>query len=291
MKILNTLAATLLLFSGAFAQSDMDMLDDGASKHQPVLATFKGTRLVNLHTNENPGPRTLEFRISHRFGPVNDGVNALAYNAFGLDGAASIRLGLEYSYDGKLAFGIGRTSQEKMIDGFVKYKLMQQTTDNHFPISITIMEGAFMGRQKNSKYDGYGNAGRMSYCSQIIFARKFSERLSLLVSPTHIHYNLVDSVNDKNDGFVLGFVGRYKLDKRTAITAEYGYRIVKNFASKKYYDTFAIGIDIETGGHVFQMHFTNSLGIVENQFFMKTDNNWKTLGIRLGFNVSRMFAI
>jgi hypothetical protein len=291
MKILKSITATMLLFTSVFAQSDMDLLDDGGSKHQPVLATFKGTRLVNIHTNENPGPRTLEFRISHRFGPVNDGSNKPAYNAFGLDGGASIRLGLEYSYDGKLAFGIGRTSQEKMLDGFVKYKLMQQTVDNHFPISVTLMQAIYQTRQKNPKYDGYGTAGRTSYCTQIIVARKFSERLSLLIAPTYLHYNLVDSLNDKNDGFVLGFVGRYKFNKRTAITAEYGYRVAKNFASKIYYDTFAIGIDIETGGHVFQMHFTNSLGIVENQFFTKTTNNWKTFGIRLGFNVSRMFAI
>lgn len=297
MNKITKLFAALLLCSSSYAQSDMDLLEqEGNKTHDPVLATFKGTRLVNFHTNENPGKRTLEFRISHRFGVIHDknSPNSPAYNAFGLDGGASIRLGLEYSYDGRLAFGIGRTSAEKMLDGFVKYKLLMQTIDNHMPISLTLMGGAYTARQKDSKFDAYGLAGRTSYCTQVIIARKFNEKLSLLIAPSVLHYNLVDSVNDKNTGFVIAMVGRYKINRRTAITAEYGYRALKSFnntAVNDYYDSFAIGIDIETGGHVFQMHFTNSFGIVENQFFMKTTDSWKTLGVRLGFNVSRMFAI
>jgi hypothetical protein len=269
----------------------MDLLNDASPKvHEPILATFKGTRLVNFHTTETPGKRTMEFRISHRFGAANGG----AYNAFGLDGGASIRLGLEYSYDGRLAFGIGRTSYEKMLDGFVKYKLLRQSVDGYMPLSLTLMGGVYTTRLKNTKFDNYGLAGRTSYCLQAIVARKFGERLSLLVAPTYLHYNLVDSLGDKNDGVVLGFCGRYKFDARTAITAEYGYRILKNFANNSalnYYNSFAVGVDIETGGHVFQMQFVNSFGIVENQFFMRTTDSWKNWGIRLGFNVSRMFAI
>jgi hypothetical protein len=296
MKKIILIAFALIFNSSLIAQSDMDLLEqDGKKTRDPVLATFKGTRLVNFHTNENPGKRTLEFRISHRFGVINDNsTNSPAYNAFGLDGGASIRLGLEYSYDGRLAFGIGRTSAEKMLDGFIKYKVLMQTVDNHMPISLTLMGGVYTARQKDTKYDGYGLAGRTSYCTQVIIARKFNEKLSLLIAPTVLHYNLVDSAKDKNTGFVIAAVARYKVNRRTAITAEYGYRASKNFSNNSatnYHDSFAIGIDIETGGHVFQMHFTNSFGIVENQFFMKTTDTWKTLGVRLGFNVSRMFAI
>jgi len=292
MKSINILVTILILFTSvAFAQSDMDLLNDASPKvHEPVLATFKGTRLVNFHTNETPGKRTLEFRISHRFGAANGG----AYNAFGLDGGASIRLGLEYSLDGRLAFGIGRTSYEKMLDGFVKYKLLRQSVDGYMPLSLTLMGGAYTTRLKNAKFDDYGLAGRTSYCLQAIVSRKFGERLSILIAPTYLHYNLVDSLADKNDGFVLGLCSRYKFNARTAITAEYGYRILKNFTSNaamNYYDSFAVGVDIETGGHVFQMQFVNSFGIVENQFFMRTTDSWKNWGIRLGFNVSRMFFI
>jgi predicted porin len=286
-------ASVLLSCSSLFAQSDMDLLNESAGKkHEPVLATFKGTRLANFHTSENPGKRTLEFRISHRFGTLNGG----AYNAFGLDGGASIRLGLEYSLDGRLAFGIGRTSYEKTLDGFVKYKLLEQSIDGYMPLSVTLLGGVYTSRIKNSKFDNYGWAGRTSYCMQAIVARKFNERLSLMIAPTYLHYNLVDSLGDKNDGAVIALGGRYKFNARTAITLEYGYRVIKNFTNKSsidlnYYDSFAVGVDIETGGHVFQMQFVNSFGIVENQFFMRTTDSWKNWGIRLGFNVSRMFFI
>jgi hypothetical protein len=92
----------------------------------------------------------------------------------------------------------------------------------------------------------------------------------------------------------MAFMGRYKINKRTALTGEYGYRATRIFASAGYYDSFALGIDIETGGHVFQMHFTNSAGIAEPQFFAQTNTTWKnarTWGVRLGFNVSRLFHI
>jgi len=287
MKNILLIVASILVTNATFAQTGDELLNGTTKTHEPVLATFKGTRLVNFHTNENPGKRSLEFRISHRFGTINGG----PYQAFGLDGGASIRLGLEYSYNGRLALGIGRTSAEKMLDGFAKYKLLRQTQDNYMPVSLTLFGGVYSARIKDTKYDDYGLAGRTSYCAQIIVARKFSERLSIALAPTYIHYNLVDSAKDGNDAVILAFIGRYKFNKRTAITMEYGYRVLNNFKSTTYYDSFAIGIDIETGGHVFQMHFTNSFGIVENQFFTRTTDSWSNMGIRLGFNVSRMFNI
>lgn len=292
MKVIKLgILSALISGTSLFAQSDMDLLNESSGKkHEPVLATFKGTRLANFHTNENPGKRTLEFRISHRFGTLNGG----AYNAFGLDGGASIRLGLEYSLDGRLAFGIGRTSAEKTLDGFVKYKLLEQSIDGYMPLSVTLLGGVYTSRVKNSKFDNYGLTGRTSYCTQVIVAKKFNERLSIMIAPTYLHYNLVDSLGDKNDGVVVAVGGRYKFDARTAITLEYGYRAVKNFANNaatNYHDSFAVGVDIETGGHVFQMQFVNSFGILENQYFMRTTDSWKNWGIRLGFNVSRMFFI
>jgi predicted porin len=275
------------LCCSAIAQSDMDLLGGETKTKEYVNATFKGTRITNFHTIENPGKRSLEFRISHRFGPLNSG----AYQAFGLDGGASIRLGLEYSYNGLLALGIGRTSYEKTLDFFAKYKLLRQTTDNSMPISLTLFTSAYYNTLKDPKFDKYNKDARLSYCHQIMIARKFNEKFSFQIAPTAIHFNLVDSAKDKNNAFVLAMCTRYKINKRTAITLEYGYRLNKNFESTKYYDSFAVGIDIETGGHVFQMHFTNSFGIVENQFLARTSSKWSNAGIRLGFNVSRMFNI
>jgi len=279
-----------LVMSTSVCLAQDDLLNEGLPTRELTLATFKGTRIVNMHTMENPGKRSLEFVIQHRFGDVSQG----AYQAFGIDGGATIRLGLQYSFDGRLAFGFGRSSYQKMFDGFVKYRVLRQTTDNHMPISLTWVSGIYYNGQKDSKFNDYGAAARISYCHQLLIARKFNERLSIQVAPTLVHYNLVDSLNDKNTGLVMAFMGRYKINKRTALTGEYGYRATRIFASAGYYDSFALGIDIETGGHVFQMHFTNSAGIAEPQFFAQTNTTWKnarTWGVRLGFNVSRLFHI
>lgn len=283
-----------LFYSGVFAQDDlMQMLEEDAPKQKEfVYATFKGTRMINFHTNETPGKRTLEFRIAHHFGDLNSG----AYNFWGLDGGASIRLGLEYSYDGRLAFGIGRNSLEKMYDGFVKYRLLRQTTDNSMPLSVTLFSGMFYTTLKDPNkaitgIDRYQyRTSRMSYANEIIIARKFSESFSFQIAPTMIHYNLVDAKTDKNDVYILAFATRYKITRRMALNLEYGYRLNK-YTSKTYYDAVGIGIEIETGGHVFQMYFTNSLGIVEPQYFTQTTSKWQNAGLKLGFNISRVFSL
>lgn len=291
----NLLHLLLLLYSsGLFAQDDLlKMLEDSApKKNELTTATFKGTRLINLHTIETAGKRTLDFRISHRFGDMNGG----AYQFFGLDGGASIRLGLEYSYDGRLEFGLGRTSTQKMLDGFVKYRILRQTTNNSMPLSITYLGCMYYTLLKDPNkaitgidlYDKTTN--RMSYCNQIIIGRKFSERFSLQLAPTIIHYNIVLALSDKNDIYALAFAARYKFTRRAAFTAEYVWRL-NNYTASKFYDSAGIGVDIETGGHIFQLHFVNSFGILENQFVPYTSTTWSNWGIRLGFNISRVFTI
>jgi hypothetical protein len=270
----------------------MAIIDDKPAAKSFTYATFKGTRLINMHTLETTGRRALDFRISHRFGTLNSG----AYQAFGVDLAANIRLGLEYSYDGRLQLGIGRTSFQKIADGFLKYRLIRQTTDNKNPISVTWLSCAFYSFEKKqiAGLNYYGNAlDRLSYAHQLIIGRKFNESISFQIAPTVVHFNLVEKLGDKNDIYAICALGRVKLTKRFALTAEYGYRINKyyNSTNQTYYDTFAIGCDIETGGHVFQLHFVNSIGLVENQFIPYTNTNWKTAGIRLGFNISRVFAL
>jgi hypothetical protein len=121
-------------------------------------------------------------------------------------------------------------------------------------------------------------------------ARKFSERFSFQLSPTMGHFNLVEKLSDKNDMFALCAASRFKLTKRLAITAEYCYRLT-DWSRTTYYDSFAIGFDIETGGHVFQLQLVNSLGLLENQFIPRTNTKWSDGGIRLGFNISRMFNL
>lgn len=258
-------------------------------KKEYSSATFKTTRLINFHTVEVLSKRCLDFRIAHRFGDVNGG----AYTAWGLDGGANVRLSLEYCHDGRLLMGIGRTSQNKMADGFLKYRLLRQTTNNSMPVSVTLFTSIYHTFERVN-IDGINKfenvSDRLSYCHQIIVARKFSPRFSLQFLGAVVHYNLVENSTDKNDCYVAGAVLRYKFSKRQAITVEYGYRLNK-YTDQKLYDSFGIGYDLETGGHVFQMHFTNSMGLTENQYFMYTKTTWENWGIRLGFNISRVFSL
>jgi hypothetical protein len=190
-------------------------------------------------------------------------------------------------------FGIGRTSSKKIVDGFVKFKLLRQTTNNSMPISLTLFSSIYNTFEKVqiSGYDKYQTAtDRLSYCHQIMVSRKFNSKLSLQATLAMVHFNLVDALTDGNNCFIAGFVGRYKVSTRQAITVEYGYRI-NNYSNTAYYNSFGVGYDLETGGHVFQLHFTNSFGLTENQYFMYTSSAWSNWGIRLGFNISRVFSL
>jgi hypothetical protein len=261
-----------------------------APKDEPVIATFKATRLINQQTIEVGGTRSLDFRIHHHFGPFNSG----AYDFWGIDGGASIRLGLEYSYNGRLQFGLGRTSYEKQIDGFLKYRLLRQSKSGSMPISVTLFSGAYRNGIKGLQIGGIDKfkyaSDRLSFVQQIIIARKIDDKLSIQITPTMVHYNLVENLSDQNDAYFLGIAGRYKISNRTAITYEYGAKLL-NYSKSKYYDSMGIGLDIETGGHVFQMFLTNSFGMTENQTFARTNSAWADRGFRLGFNVSRMFTL
>jgi hypothetical protein len=288
------LLAILFLFISFVSLSqdnpeDLLKMVDEKPKKEFTTATFKTTRLVNFHTTEVVGRRCLDFRISHRFGDFNSGT----YNAWGIDGGANIRLALEYSHDGRLMFGIGRTSANKLVDGFVKWRILRQTTNNSMPVSVTWFSGMYNTFERVT-IDGINKfqnpTDRLSYCNQIMISRKFNSRFSFQLTGALVHFNLVEKITDMNDCFIIGGVTRFKFAKRQAITLEYGYRI-NQYSRDKYYDSFGVGYDLETGGHVFQLHVTNSFGLTENQYFMYTNKSWSNWGVRLGFNISRVFSL
>ncbi len=282
------------IFFSAFAQEDLDSILNSAQEKQKVitLATFKTTRVINFHTIETVGKRTLDFRISHRFGLVNSGVD----DFWGIDGGASIRLGLEYSYDGRLMVGFGRTSYQKLLDGFLKYRLLRQTEGGEMPLSVTLFSGMYatMAKDPLKKVTGFDRYehfySRLSYNYQVIVGRKFGTNFSAQIAPWYVHLNQVDLLKDANDSYGLSGAIRYKFTKHMALTAEYAYRL-NDYTDRNFYDSFGIGFEIETGGHVFQMHVTNSFGLSENQFLPYTDTKWGDGGIRIGFNVSRVFTL
>lgn len=271
------------------AQDDklMKMLDDSlaAGPHtELVTGTFKATQLINVPTVEAPGKRGLQFLIMHRFGKLNEG----AYELFGLDNA-SIRFGLDYGITDRLTVGVGRSSVDKAFDGSVKYKVLQQTTTS-MPISLSVYGLVSNYTQRYTDKPYLDARYRTSYTTQLLIARKFSRNLSLQVAPSWTHFNLVPTTADKNDVLAVSVGGRMKFTKRMSFNAEYNYLLPDQVVSAKVYNSISLGIDIETGGHVFQLVFTNSAGMVAPYYLAKTNGSWGKGDIFFGFNVSRAFS-
>ncbi|MCE2996708.1 MAG: DUF5777 family beta-barrel protein [Cyclobacteriaceae bacterium] len=251
-----------------------------------TIATFKGTRIINGHSVEMKGAGELEFIISHRFGTINSG----AYNLFGLD-QAYIRIGLEYGITDRLGVGIGRSSFNKIYDSYLKYKLLRQSTGpGSSPFTITAFGSINIQdfEQTPGTYTTFMD--RASYIGQLLIARKFSPKFSAQITPTFIHTNVVDQSQLSNDQAALGVGARYKLTKSLAINAEYFYRI-NPIANTPYYNSLGIGLDIETGGHVFQLVLSNTQGMIERTFVTETGDNFFDGGIHFGFNITRAFQL
>src|SRR5580704_461759 len=266
----------------------LKLLDDSLrANHQKtfVHGTFKATHIINTQTVEQPAKGVLEFLIMHRFGQLNQG----AYNLYGLD-FATLRLGLNYGITDRLSIGIGRSSLDKVLDGSIKYKLLRQTDgENSMPVSVNIYSSmAYITLEYSDKPYLTGQY-RMIYTNELLIARKISSRLSLELTPVWMHFNLVPSTADKNDVFALGLGGRIRLTNRISLNAEYNYLLPNQVQSIKVYNSLSAGIDFETGGHVFQLVFSNSQGMIEPYYLARTTDNWAKGGIYFGFNISRVF--
>jgi hypothetical protein len=274
-----------------FAQEDlMNLLNkDSKPEINYTTATFKSTRIMNGHSVEKMPPGQLDVRISHRFGRINSG----AYEFFGLD-QANIHLGLEYGILKWLMVGAGRGTYEKTFDGFTKFTLLRQSSGARImPVSVSVLTSVAIKSVKwaDPARPNYFSS-RLSYVSQIFIARKISQSFSLQLSPSYVHRNLVSTELDPNDLWAIGAGGRMKLSKRISFNAEYYYLANSgNYMSQKVYNPLSVGFDIETGGHVFQLIFTNSVAMIEKGFIGETTGNWLKGGIHFGFNISRVFTL
>lgn len=283
------LIVILFIQINLFSQDDdlMNMLSNDEPSTEYTNATFKTTLLVIGQTIETPLNGSLLFNVQHRFGTINSG----GYEFFGLD-QATTRIGFQYGVNNWLAIGIGRSSYNKTYDGWLKVKILRQSTGlKNNPVSI----------------DYYGNMGitslkwteperknyfssRISYANQILLARKLSPGVSLQLMPTYVHYNLVESSEYDNNVFSVGGGGRFKVSSRISLNIEY-YVLLSKQTSKQYSNPLSVGIDIETGGHVFQLYATNAEGIIEQHFIGRTSGKWQNGDIHIGFNISRSFQI
>lgn len=285
----------------ALAQKNdlFDLLDEDSivttlDVNRVVYATFKGTQLINAATNETPGKGVLQYIIAHRFGSFGDDY---LYNFFGLDNA-QIRMQVDYGLTDRLNVGIGRSSFLKIADGFVKYQLLQQKSGTiNTPFSLALHSSI---NYRNAKYTDNINhyiSDRLSYLHQAIIARKWNRKLSTLISPSIVHFNLVPTQDDKNTTAHLTLGGRYKLSTRIALTAETtlmsnnAYGVPNESGEVRHRVPMAIGIDIETGGHVFQFHLSNTQSMNAPFWMAQNPYDIRDASVFLGFNVSRVFTI
>ena len=280
-----------LISVSLFSQEDLlDLLNKNVEPEiNFASATFKSTRIMNGHSVERMPPGQLDFRISHRFGTINSG----AYEFFGLD-QSNIHFGLEYGILDWLMIGIGRGTYEKTYDAFAKFTILRQSAGARImPVSVSVLSSVAATSIKwtDPERDNYFSS-RLSYVNQILIARKINQSFSVQLSPSFVHRNLVTTEFDPNDLWSIGAGGRMKLTKRISLNAEYYYMInSKTNMSREIHDPFSIGFDIETGGHVFQLIFTNSLAMIEKGFIGETTGDWLKGDIHFGFNISRVFTL
>ena len=279
----------IILITPLIGQDDLlDILEDDSSKPVIVESSFKGTRVVNAQSLELPRPKILQFMIQHRFGSIENGF----YDLFGMD-YATIRFDFNYGLTERLSFGVGRSSLDKIYDIFVKTKLLRQSSGTRsFPVSVLLYSDIGIDTKRKPENDPavkdeYLN--RLLYVNQLIIGRKFNRSLSLEILPTLIHRNLVPTNQDDHDLVSIGIAGRYKLSNRISVNAD--YFIPLGDRSEDYQNSVAIGVDYETGGHVFQVMIANSQGPYEYTFIENARGNFSTGVLYLGFNISRAFTL
>lgn len=288
-KLLLLFSTVLLGSTSLWAQDDLlDLLGEEETINY-ATNSFKGTRVVNAQSMEMLHPGTMDFRILHRFGRVDQGY----YQLFGLD-QASMRMGFDFGLTKNLMVGIGRSTTKKEVDGLIKYRLLWQSKGKrNIPVSVLALGGVTV----NGLKDAVGNPAiettfsrRLAYFYSVIVGRKFNERLSLQLSPTLIHQNIVINQVNPNTLYAVGFGGRMKLNKRIAVIWDYSH-VFNRFPGDIRFNPLSIGFDIETGGHVFQLHFSNAVGMNERAFLVDNNSNFFKGQVQFGFNLSRVFQL
>jgi hypothetical protein len=295
MKKINSILILIftIFTSQLFAQDDLmkELQDMSPSKPATVFATFKSTRIITGQSIEHIAAKHLNLVILHRFGEINGG----AYTLWGMD-QANMRIALEYGINDKIQLGLGRSSIGKTYDGNIKWKILAQSKGKGgMPISLGYYGNIAVNTMEwtDPSIHNYFTS-RLSYFHQLNIAKKFNEYLSLQVSPTLAHQNLVQLTNDKNSVFALGLGASWKISRSVRFNVEYYPRLTGRdqltSSGAKAYDYLGMGFDIETGGHVFQLMFTNGDGMLEQQMLRDTKTQWSNAGIRLGFNLARTFS-
>ena len=285
------LVAIFSLFNAGhiFAQDDLlsKLESETVNGHSEyVLATFKGDKIINVNTNETVKKQNLDVRINHLFGNIGKESGGGFHNLYGFDQSQDIRIGFHYGFSDKLMAGISRSKRNENFEGLIKFKLLQQTTDKKIPLSITLFGNATFTAKSAALVDK--DIHRLTYNTQVILARKFSSNFSLVLIPSYLHRNFVEA-DDENDVISIGGGFRWKITQSTSIIADYFHSFRSDMQGREFFDPIGLGVEIETGGHVFSIMFTNASGILENDYLVNTEDDWAKGGIKFSFIISRMF--
>jgi len=263
------------------AQSLLKEVEDSVQPTQKVTTAFKSTRVINAHSIEMLHRGDLDFRIMHRFERVSLGVKQL----YGFD-IAYMRISFDYGITNNTTVGFGRSVLQKELDIFIKTRIIQQSTgEKSMPFSLVLAAGGLV-RTEPIDSPKQNFTDRSSYYVQLIAGRKFSSGFTLQLSPIIVH-TFTPAIESGKTIFAMGGGARLKISKRMAITMDYHHPF--GTLNAIYKDPLSVGIDIETGGHVFQLQFSNSIGMNERAYITQTTGNFFKGDIRFGFNLSRIF--
>ncbi|PVW12400.1 DUF5777 family beta-barrel protein [Marixanthomonas spongiae] len=276
----------LILWTPFFVSAQEDLLseiDTNSVTDSDVVAVFKGLKIVNFESTKLVAKKEFNLIISHRFGSVENGFDSF----FGLDDAVT-RINFIYGISDSWNIGISRSSYQKIYEGSLKYRLIKQQK-NKFPFTIvgynSVMINTGLAKDNLPKLKF---KHRLAYASQLLISRKVNPNFSIEIIPTYFHDNYVAVNEQSNAQFAIGLGGRYKLGKRWSLNMDYGFHLNRTSISP-FKNPLSVGVDLETGGHVFQMHFTNAQPMNTNGFLGQATGNWTDGDIYFGFNLSRVF--
>jgi len=267
-----------------FSQDDLfNEIDTDSSGVQFETAAFKGLKVVNFESTKLVAKDELTFIVSHRFGTLKNGIDTF----FGLDQAVT-RLNFVYGISEGINIGVSRSSFLKIFDVSAKYRLLRQEI-NGFPFTIVGYNSILINTAlEKDNLPGLEFKHRLGYTAQLLISRKINTAFSVELAPTFFHDNFVDFDEQSNSQFALGFGGRYKLTNRWSLNADYGLHF-NRASNSPFKNPISIGFDLETGGHVFQMHFSNAQAMNTNGFLGQGTGDWSDGDVYFGFNLSRTF--
>lgn len=275
------ISTCLFLATIAYSQDDLlNSLDTNQTPDNYSTATFKALQLVTLQTTKMPAKKEFYFVVSHRFGSVENGLDSF----FGLDNATT-KLGGIYGITDWLSVNVSRHTLNKMYETGIKYRMARQ--GSNFPLDIVGYSVADINTFLEKKqYPGLEFKHRLAYVQQLLLSRKVNEKLSLELVPSFVHKNLYNPDIERDNQFSFGGGGRYKITKRLSVNLEY----MHNFDKPKFYkNPLSVGLDVETGGHVFQLLFTNSQAMSESGYLTNASGEWGKGNFFFGFNLYRVF--